>query len=575
MTVDRLVIRGGTIADGAGGEPFEGDVEVVDGLITRVGCVEGAHGREIDARGLLVTPGFVDVHTHYDGHLTWGERILPSSLHGVTTIVAGNCGVGFAPCRAADRERLVRLMEGVEDIPGPVFDEGLPWSWESFPEYLDFLGPRRFDVDVAAFLPHAPLRISVMGDRAMRREPATELDLRQMRQIAADAVRAGAAGFSTSRIANHRSSDGSNTPMFGAATEELVQIACGLGDAGRGLLQVVAGFTDPPNDFEVLRQMARQSGRPLSASLAQSHERPQVWREVLRRMEAATSEGLDISAQVYGRAIGMLMGLNLAMNPFSFHPTYARLARLPLDERVAALRSPEVRAALLDEQPQADGPIDERAMKRAIDLEGIYELGDPPHYEPRAGQSIAERARGLGCRPGELALDLLVADGGRRVLMRPLHNYADRNLEACREMLLHPNCRLGLADGGAHCGYICDAGYPTFMLAYWTRDRAHGERLPLGAVVKALSRDAAQLVGMDDRGLIAPGCKADMNVIDYDRLQCGVPYIATDLPGGGRRLLQDATGYVATLVSGVLTYEQGEASGALPGRLVRCGQEGR
>ncbi len=570
MTSDRLVIRGGTIADGAGGEPFEGDVEVVDGLITRVGRVDGAGAREIDARGLLVTPGFVDVHTHYDGHLTWGERILPSSMHGVTSIVAGNCGVGFAPCRAQDRERLVRLMEGVEDIPGPVFDEGLPWSWESFPGYLDFLGTRRFDVDVAAFLPHAPLRISVMGDRAIRREPATDDDLRQMRQMAAEAMRAGATGFSTSRIVNHRSSDGSNTPMFGAATEELVQIACGLRDAGRGLLQVVAGFTDPANDFEVLRQMALQSGRPLSASLAQSHDRPQAWREVLRMIGAASSEGLDITAQVYGRAIGMLLGLNLAVNPFSFHPTYLRLARLPLDERNAAMRTPEVRAALLAERPHADGPIDERAMRRATDLDGIYELGDPPDYEPLPGQSIAARARALGRRPEDLALDLLVADGGRRVLMRPLHNYADRNLEACREMLLHPQCRLGLADGGAHCGYICDAGYPTFMLAYWTRDRAHGERLPLGSVVKALSRDAATLAGMNDRGLIAPGCKADINVIDYDRLQCGVPYIATDLPGGGRRLLQDATGYVATLVSGVITQANDAPTGELPGRLVRC-----
>jgi N-acyl-D-aspartate/D-glutamate deacylase len=570
VTSDRLVIRGGTIADGAGGEPFEGDVEVVDGLITRVGRVDGAGAREIDARGLLVTPGFVDVHTHYDGHLTWGERILPSSMHGVTSIVAGNCGVGFAPCRAQDRERLVRLMEGVEDIPGPVFDEGLPWSWESFPGYLDFLGTRRFDVDVAAFLPHAPLRISVMGDRAIRREPATDDDLRQMRQMAAEAMRAGATGFSTSRIVNHRSSDGSNTPMFGAATEELVQIACGLRDAGRGLLQVVAGFTDPANDFEVLRQMALQSGRPLSASLAQSHDRPQAWREVLRMIGAASSEGLDITAQVYGRAIGMLLGLNLAVNPFSFHPTYLRLARLPLDERNAAMRTPEVRAALLAERPHADGPIDERAMRRATDLDGIYELGDPPDYEPLPGQSIAARARALGRRPEDLALDLLVADGGRRVLMRPLHNYADRNLEACREMLLHPQCRLGLADGGAHCGYICDAGYPTFMLAYWTRDRAHGERLPLGSVVKALSRDAATLAGMNDRGLIAPGCKADINVIDYDRLQCGVPYIATDLPGGGRRLLQDATGYVATLVSGVITQANDAPTGELPGRLVRC-----
>jgi N-acyl-D-aspartate/D-glutamate deacylase len=570
VTGDRLVIRGGMIADGFGGEPFEGDIEVAGGLISQVGRVRSAGKREIDARGLLVTPGFVDVHTHYDGHLTWGERILPSSMHGITTVVVGNCGVGFAPCRARDRERLVCLMEGVEDIPRPVFDQGLPWAWETFPEYLDFLETRRFDVDVAAYLPHAPLRIAVMGDRAVHREAADDADLQQMRRLATEAVNAGAIGFSTSRIVNHRSSDGGNTPMYGAATEELVEIARGLKDAGKGLLQVVAGFTDPCSDFEVLRRMTRESGRPLSASLAQSHERPGTWREVLEMMDGAAAEGLDITAQVYGRAIGMLMGLNLAVNPFSFHPGYARIAHRPLAERLAMLAAPEFRNALLAEVSQASGPIDERAMRRAVDLENVYELGCPPNYEPAAGDSIAARARAQGCRPEELAYDLLLADEGRKVLMRPLHNYADRDLEACRQMLMHARCRLGLADGGAHCGYICDAGYPTFMLSYWTRDRERGPRLPLGAVVKALSRDAAQLAGMLDRGVIAAGYKADINVIDYDQLQCGVPYIASDLPGGGRRLLQRARGYVATLVSGVITGRDDEATGMLPGRLVRC-----
>ena len=564
----RTVLRGGTVVDGSGGKPYRADVEVTGTRITAVGTVAPGQSAEIDASGKIITPGFIDVHTHYDGQVTWAERILPSSAHGVTTVVIGNCGVGFAPCRPTDRDMLVHLMEGVEDIPEIVFTEGLPWCWESFPQYLDFLGQRRYDMDVCAYVPHAALRVYAMGERGARREPATAADRQVMRALVHEAMRAGAMGFSTSRTINHRSSDGSNTPMYQASTEELVELAMGLKDAKAGLLQVVAGFSEPRQDFEVLRAMVRASNRPLSVSLAQSHERPGDWREIMRMVEASATEGLDISAQVCGRSVGMLLGLDMSLNPFTFHPGYQALAHLPLAERLAQLRRDDVRERILLEQPSTQGPANQRALARVLDLEGIYELRDPPDYEPKAEDNIASRARQQGVAPARLAYELMLRDEGSFAFMRPLHNYAERDLEVCREMLVHPLTFLGLGDGGAHCGYICDAGLPTFMLTHWTRDRPTG-RLPLQDVVKTLSADGARLVGLKDRGRIAPGLKADINVIDYARLQLDVPRVAYDLPGGGRRLLQDARGYAATMVSGQLTQRDGVATGALPGALVR------
>ena len=564
----RTVFRGGMVVDGSGGRPYRADVEVIGTRITAVGTVPPGQGAEIDASGKIITPGFIDVHTHYDGQVTWAERILPSSAHGVTTVVIGNCGVGFAPCRPTDRDTLVHLMEGVEDIPEIVFTEGLPWRWESFPQYLDFLSQRRYDMDVCAYVPHAALRVYAMDERGARREPATAADRQVMRALVHEAMRAGAMGFSTSRTINHRSSDGSNTPMYQASTEELVELAMGLKDAEAGLLQVVAGFSEPRQDFEVLRAMVRASKRPLSVSLAQSHERPGDWREIMRMVEASAAEGLDISAQVCGRSVGMLLGLDMSLNPFTFHPGYQALAHLPLAERLAQLRRDDVRERILSEQPATQGPANQRALARVLDLEGIYELRDPPDYEPSAEDSIAARARQHGVAPARLAYELMLRDGGSFAFMRPLHNYAEHDLEVCREMLVHPLTFLGLGDGGAHCGYICDAGLPTFMLTHWTRDRPRG-RLPLEDVVKTLSADGARLVGLKDRGRVAPGLKADINVIDYDRLQLEVPRVAYDLPGGGRRLLQDARGYVATMVSGQLTQRDGVPTGALPGALVR------
>lgn len=564
----RTVFRGGTVIDGSGGKPYKADVEVIGTRIAAVGMVPAGRGAEIDAGGKIITPGFIDVHTHYDGQVTWAERILPSSAHGVTTVVLGNCGVGFAPCRPTDRDTLVHLMEGVEDIPEIVFTEGLPWCWESFPQYLDFLGQRRYDMDVCAYVPHAALRVYAMGERGARREPANAADRKAMRALVHEAMRAGAVGFSTSRTINHRSSDGSNTPMYQASTEELVEIAMGLKDANAGLLQVVAGFSEPRQDFDVLRAMVRASHRPLSVSLAQSHEQPGDWREIMRMLEASAAEGLDISAQVCGRSVGMLLGLDMSLNPFTFHPGYQALAHLPLAERVAQLRRVEVRERILSEQPAAQGSANQRALSRVLDLEGIYELRDPPDYEPKAHDSIASRARQHGMAPARLAYELMLRDEGGFAFMRPLHNYAEHDLEVCREMLVHPLTFLGLGDGGAHCGYICDAGLPTFMLTHWTRDRPTG-RLALADVVKTLSADGARLMGLKDRGSIAPGLKADINVIDYDRLQLECPRVTYDLPGGGRRLLQDARGYVATMVSGKVTQRDGRPTGALPGALVR------
>ncbi len=567
-----LLLRGGTVVDGTGAAPFEADVEVIDGRIARIGQVTGDYcGEVIDARGKLVMPGFVDVHTHYDGQVTWAERLLPSSSHGVTTAIIGNCGVGFAPCRPADREVLVHLMEGVEDVPEIVFTQGLPWAWETFPQYLDFLAVRRFDMDIGAYLPHAALRVYAMGERGARREPATPADRQYMRALAAEAVHAGAFGFSTSRTINHRSSDGSNTPMYQAATQELVDIACGLRDAGAGLLQVVAGFTQPVEDVGVLRAMAAASGRPLSVSLAQNHEHLEDWRTILGLLERSVAEeGLQLSAQVCGRAVGMLLGLDMALHPFSFHAAYRAIADLPLPERVRRLREPAMRERLLSERPEAGGARDPRALMRAVDLEGIYELGDPPDYEPDPARSIAARARATCQSPQALAYELLLRNEGRFVFMRPLHNYGFGSLDVCGEMLRHPLTVPGLGDGGAHCGYICDASLPTFMLTHWARDRARGALLPLPQIVKALTHDCAALMGLHDRGLVAPGRKADLNVIDFDRLRLHPPRVTYDLPGGGRRLVQDASGYVATLVSGQVTRRHDEATDALPGRLVRA-----
>lgn len=568
-----LVIRNGSIVDGSGNEPYQGDVAVKDGRILAVGKIEQIDGTaktEIDASGLLVTPGFVDIHTHYDGQVTWGEELTPSSLHGVTTAVMGNCGVGFAPCRPDDKERLISLMEGVEDIPHPVLAEGLPWNWETFPEYLDSLSKKKYDIDFAAQLPHGPLRVYVMGERGANRETATPEDIEQMAALAKQAIEAGALGFTTSRTLNHRTAEGDPTPTLTAAIEEMVGIARGVGATGSGVLQVVTDFKENQGEFHILREMVKQSGRPLSVSVAQHHRAPEAWRKILDNIAAANAEGIPIKAQVCGRPVGVLFGLELTNNPFSAHPSYQAIKDLPFVERLAHLRDPEFRQRLLAEQPVLDSnPFMRHVLSR---FEDLFIMGEQPDYEPRPETSLAALARVKGMSPLELSLDVMTAGDGKTMIYYTFLNYADSSLDASLEMMRHPDTVLGLGDGGAHCGSICDGSFTTHMLTHWARDRSRGEKLTLPWVIKAHCQDTAQAVGLLDRGVLAPGYKADINVIDFDRLNLHRPEVHYDLPAGGRRLMQFADGYVATIVSGTIVYQEGKSTGARPGRLVRGNQ---
>jgi len=568
-----LVIRGGTVVDGTSQPGFEADVAVKDGVIAAVGKVSGAGAEEIDARGQLVTPGFVDIHTHYDGQATWDQRLQPSSWHGVTTVVMGNCGVGFAPCKPGDHDRLIQLMEGVEDIPFPVLSEGLPWNWESYPDYLDSLARRQFDVDIGSQLPHAALRVYVMGQRGVDREPANADDIAAMRAMAKRAMEAGALGFGTSRTLNHRSSDGSPIATLTAGEDELTGIALGMADAGRGVLQVVSDFNDPVEEFAMLRRVVERSGRPLSFSLLQSPRDPEQWRLMLDQMSDAKAAGLQMRAQVATRPVGVLFGLELTANPFSTYPTYKEIAKLPLAERVARLRDPDYRARLLADEPdssRAPGLSPARAWER------IFPMGeDSPDYEPTSDTSIAAIAARRGMDPREVALDHMLDGGpgdGRGILYLPLLNYAQNTLEPAYQMLQHDCVVPGLSDGGAHVGMICDGSFPTTNIVHWTRDRTRGPKLSIEHMVKGQCRDTAETVGLFDRGLVAEGYRADLNVIDYDRLTLKAPQVTYDLPTGGRRLIQRATGYTATIVAGQVTYRDGEPTDALPGRLLRGGQ---
>ena len=562
-----LVIRGGHVADGCGGEPAEADVAVDEGTIVAVGALGAtASGRvEIDARGMLVTPGFVDIHTHYDGQATWDSRLTPSSWHGVTTAVMGNCGVGFAPVRPDAHGRLISLMEGVEDIPGVVLDEGIDWRWESFGEYLDAVEQRPHDIDLCAQLPHGALRLYVMGERAARLEDATADDTAAMRTLTTEALRAGAVGFSTSRTLNHRTAAGDPTPSLRARADELEAIALGVADAGHGVVELISDFwPDPEAEFAMIRRLVELTGCPLSVSLAQSHQRPEGWRDLLGQIEQAAADGLPIRGQVAPRPIGLLLGLQSSFHPFSGHPVFGEVAGLPLEAQVRALRDAGFRERLLAGE-RRDGP-----GRRFVDYRTMFPLGDDPDYEPAPDTSVQRMAEARGVDPGELTLDLLAENGGRNFLLVPFSNYADGDLDACGEMLAHPDTLFGLGDGGAHVGIISDASFPTYVLAHWARDRARG-RMDVGFVVQQLTSSTARAVGLTDRGVVARGMRADLNVIDFDHLRCEVPEMAYDLPAGGKRLLQRARGYRATIVSGEITYQDGEATGALPGRLVRGG----
>jgi len=562
-----LVVRGGHVADGLGGELRQLDVGVQNGKIAAVGKISFAGRKEIDARGLLVTPGFIDIHTHYDAQAVWDSRLAPSSWHGVTTVVMGNCGVGFAPVRTGDRQKLIELMEGVEDIPGAVLHQGLEWNWESFGEYLNALSERPRDIDICAQLPHGALRVYVMGARAIALEPASEDDIAQMRVLAADAMRAGALGFTTSRTLNHRTLKGDPTPSLRATQAELLGIGLGMKDAGSGVIEMISDFNqpDPVTEFGLIRTLVAQSGRALSLSLAQTQQSSDGWRELLAMIEQATRDGLPIRGQVAPRPIGLLLGLQGTLNPFVAHASFALIKDKTLAEKVVAMRDPAFRTRMMAENSAAQNhPL----ARRLCAFEQIFPLGNPPNYEPSRDSSIAAQAKRTSRAPAEYAYDMLLEEEGRSFLFAPFANYTDFNLDCCGEMIGHPDCVMGLGDGGAHVGIISDASYPTYLLTHWGRDRAK-RRFDLGYLVKRQTADTARAVGLLDRGVIAPGMKADLNVIDFDRLKVDVPKMAFDLPGGGKRLMQGADGYVATVVSGEISYRDGVQTKALAGKLIR------
>jgi N-acyl-D-aspartate/D-glutamate deacylase len=567
-----LVIRDGIIADGSGGEPFVGDVAIQGGVIRAVGPALSVSGKEeIDAAGNVVTPGFVDIHTHYDGQVTWERTLSPTSGHGVTTAVMGNCGIGFAPCKAEDRLRLVKLMEGVEDLPEPVLTAGLPWNWTTFPEYFDSLARQSYDIDFAGYLPHSALRVFAMGERGVNREPATAADIALMAELAAEAVNAGAMGFSTSRTINHRSSDGRHVPTLTAAEEELTGIALGLSSVGKGILQLVSDFEDCEQELPMLRRIVEASGRPLSIAVGQWHHAPERWRTILDWVDGANRDGLIVSAQVPGRPIGLLLGFELSMNPFMYCASYKALAALPVAERLKALRNPELKAKIIEEAGQ---PTDFPGAPLVNNFDNIFAMGNPPNYEPKPEAMVGARARAMGVHPRELAYDMMLEQDGRAVLIQFVMNYVERNLDVTLEMISREHAVMGLGDGGAHLGYLCDASLPTFMLTHWVRDRARGGKMTLGEAVRTITTDTARVVGLMDRGRLAPGYKADVNIIDWARLNLKPPTVAYDLPSGGRRLTQGAEGYIATIVNGVPVYRDGAPTGAMPGRLVRGQQAG-
>jgi len=550
------------VLDGTGSAARTSDVAVTDGIVTGVGRVEGRAVQELDADGLLVTPGFVDIHVHYDGQATWDDRLIPSSWHGVTTVVAGNCGVGFAPVRPADHDRLIQLMEGVEDIPGAALHEGLPWTWQSFPEFLDALDDRPYDVDLATQVPHGAVRLHVMGERGAAREMATPDDVAAMATLARQGIEAGALGFSTSRTRNHRSSNGELTPTLTADADELIGIAIEIGRTGTGVLQVVSDFDDVDAEFGLFRSMAEASGRPLSFSLAGVVEAS--WRRQLELLERANAEGVPMRGQAAARAIGILLGLQCTLNPLLTNLVWRKISSLPVAEQVRIMADPAFKQRVLD---AAAGQG--RGVLSGFDR--MFELGDPPDYEPDAATSIEARAAREGRDPLDLAYDLLIQDEGRTFLYGPIINWFDGSLDGVGEMLAHEHTVPGLSDGGAHVGTICDASFPTTLLSLWGRDRDRG-RLELPYLVRQQTRDTAETVGLLDRGVLAPGYRADVNLIDFETLRPRRPEMRHDLPAGGKRLLQRADGYVATVVKGQVTYEAGQPTEALPGRLIRGGR---
>ncbi len=571
-----LVIRGGTVVDGSGDAPFEGDVAIESGRVAQVGRVSERGREEIDARGKLVTPGWVDIHTHYDGQATWDPLLTPTCWHGVTTLVMGNCGVGFAPVHPGQEDFLIGLMEGVEDIPGTALHEGIQWGWETFPEFLDALEGSPRALDIGTQVPHGAVRAYVMGERGAKNEPATKQDIEQMAGIVREAIRAGALGFSMSRTIVHRAVDGEVVPGTHAPEEEIFGIARVLGELGQGIVELApAGvqgedMSAPEKEVDWMRRLSAEIGRPVSFALVQHDVAPTHWKRILELCdEAGERDGARLRPQVGSRPTTLLIG-HPTFHPFSYRPSYQAIAELPLAERVVRLKDPELRRRILSEESHY--PIPQLAIVMAMienGLDKVFRLGDPPNYEPAPEESLKAQAAQQGREPEGLLYDWMLELDGRQLLMLTLLGYSDYDLEAQRAMLEHPRTAFGLGDGGAHCGAICDASMPTSLLAHWARDRSRGPKLPVERVVRKMTRDTAELYGLRDRGLLRPGRKGDANVIDMDRLRLRLPELVNDLPAGARRLVQRAEGYAATIVAGEVTFREGEHTGALPGRLLR------
>jgi N-acyl-D-aspartate/D-glutamate deacylase len=570
--VHDVVIRGGTVIDGTGNESRTADVAIDDGRISVVGRVTDAAKRDIDADGLAVTPGFVDIHTHYDAQATWDPHLTPSGLHGVTTAVCGNCGVGFAPVKKDEHDFLIGLMEGVEDIPGAALSAGIKWDWETFPEYLDALSRAPLALDLGTQVPHGPVRTYVMGERGANNESATPPDIEAMAAIVAEGIRAGALGFSTSRTIMHTAVNGDPVPGTFAAEDELFGIGRELGKLGTGVFELAGAgaagedILAPVQEMDWMRRLSAEIKRPVTFAMLQVDAAPDLWRELFDLSERAAGDGAMIYPQIAGRPFGILLGFQSDFNLLSKRPTYAAIAELPWDERMARLRDPAIREKILSEDIELEDPL-EAYVYSAFDK--VFKLGEPLDYEPSPDRSVAAIAEREGRRPIEVMYDFMLEKDGRELLLFPLFNYSGLNCDPIYEMIHHPRAVLGLGDGGAHCGVICDASIQTFMLSHWVRDRTRGARIPIELVVQRMTSDTANLYGLRDRGVLAQGMKADVNVIDLDNVALELPEMINDLPAGARRLMQRAHGYEATLVSGQVIMQGGELTDARPGRLIR------
>ena len=561
-----LIIKNGSIYDGKGSKPYQADIAISNEKIVEIGDIKGEAKKVIDAEGKIVTPGFVDIHTHYDGQVTWDPYLRPSTYHGVTTVVMGNCGVGFSPCKPDQRDWLIGLMEGVEDIPGTALHEGIDWEWESFPEYLDALEKKPLAIDVGTQIPHGAVRAYVMGERGINHEEASQEEIDRMKEIVQEAIKAGAYGFSTSRTEKHNDVNGNLTPSITAHKNELVEIAKSLGEINQGVLQGISDFYDFDSEFDIFKAMSKESGRPISITVEQQDARPEWWEQLLDGIEDAQSEGINMYGQVPPRATGILMGLTATLNPFRFHPAYMEIADLALDERVEIMSNDEFKEKLLNDNAVSINPLVDEIVNS---YSKMFKLGEPANYEPDPEMSFESLANSSNMTAQEIAYDAMLEKEGRALIYHPLFNYQTGDLSLVEKMLKHPYTISGLGDAGAHCGAISDASFPTTLVQHWSRDRSRGSKLPLETVIKMQTSETANLLGIKDRGVLEKGYKADINIIDYEGLTLHEPEIINDLPAGGRRLVQKASGYDYTIVSGEVAFIKGEATGALNGRLIR------